>query len=450
MIIERICFMKRTSLARRVIALCLCIVLTVGTLMTTACSDKTVTLASLDGNEISVNLYQFLLSRVKGTMARSGYTVSSDSFWDTVLDSDGTTWDTYLRQATLQDVRRYLAALVLFEEEGLVLPGAMVDKIDQEIEDYVTEAGSKSALNTQLGQYGINMDMLRDLYIIEAKFSYLQDHLYGQDGSLISAQVRQDYLNKNAVCFRQLLVRSYDYVYEKDGNGDEIYYLKDQNNAKVDNIAYDKKNGNVRLDAYGEIIADKNGESVYYTESGRIAYDKENGVRAIAYDANGNEQTVKCSAETWKARMAAAQELKAAVSTGDYDTFEALLEEYEASGDDAFIADGEYCFLYTTGDNSNEYLDYIADSLSDMKDGEVAVLDDYKEQYGCNVVMKYPMPDDAATNAAYNDWFSTLVDRVMAQLFHNKCLPHMDRVVVDNDAFASLPSMKEIGTNYNY
>ena len=62
MIIERICFMKRTSLARRVIALCLCIVLTVGTLMTTACSDKTVTLASLDGNEISVNLYQFLLS----------------------------------------------------------------------------------------------------------------------------------------------------------------------------------------------------------------------------------------------------------------------------------------------------------------------------------------------------------------------------------------------------
>ena len=442
--------MKQTSLARRIGALLLCLVILGGALATTACSDKTVTLASLEGNEISVNLYQFLLSRAKATLARSGYSVENDSFWNTTLSSDGTTWDTYLRQATLMDARRYLAALVLFEEEGLVLPSATVDAIDQEIEDHIADVGSKSALNAELSKYGINVDMLREIYIIEAKFTYLQDHLYGKDGSLVSASVRQEYLEKNAVCFRQLLVRRYDYVYEKDGNGDEIYYLKDQNNARVDNIAYDKKAGEVRLDEYGKIIADKNGESIYYLESGRIAYDKENGVRAISYDASGNERTEKCSKEEWDVRMEAAKELKAAVETGDYDTFESLLEEYEASGNDAFIADGDYCFLYTTGDNSDDLLDYIADSLAAMEDGEVALLTQYKEQYGCNVVMKYPMPKDAVTNTDYSDWFTGLVDRVIAELFHNKCAPHMDKVVIDDNAFASLPSMKEIATNYNY
>ena len=72
------------------------------------------------------------------------------------------------------------------------------------------------------------------------------------------------------------------------------------------------------------------------------------------------------------------------------------------------------------------------------------------EKYGYNVVMKYPIPEDAVTNTAYEDWFGDLTDRVTAKLFHNKCAPYMEKVAVSNEVFKALPSMKQVGTNYDY
>ncbi len=437
----------KTILRLRVPALLLAVTLLAGLLCFTACSSKGETLLELEGHTISVNEYRFLLSRVKGSLAYSCYSVDSDSFWEMIVDKDGTTYDEYFRQAALTDARRYLAALVLFEEQGLKLPDSVLDGIEEDIEESIRDAGGKSALNSELAAYGINIDMLRDIYIMEAKYSYLQADLYGQDGDKIAAEVRHDYLEEYAVCFRQVLIRSYDYVYEKDSNGDTVYYLPKENNAKVNNIAYDTIKGSVRLDEYGKVIKDSNGDDIYYLEDGKIAYDTEKGVRAIKYDKAGNPQTVKYSAEELAAHKEAAEEILASVEKGDYLAFEALLEEYATSGDDAFETDGSYCFLYNTGDNTYDYLNDIADTLTKAEMGTVHMI---SSEYGYNVVMKYEIPEDAVTNEAYEDWFTDLSARVIAKLFHTKCLPYMDKVTVNNEAFAALPSMKEIGTNYNY
>ena len=437
----------KTTFIRRLISVLLCLALLTGAVAMTACSKKGTTLLELDGYTISVNQYQLLLSRVKASLYYAGYSVDSTTFWEMVIDSEGNTYDEYFRNAALNDAKRYLAAAVIFEEEGLVLPQSYKDAIDEDIEEYIRDAGSKSALNNTLSAYGVNIDMLRDLYELEAKYAYLQTYLYGAEGEKIAANVRYDYLTEHAVCFKQVLIRAFDYVYETDNNGDEIYYEVGENNAKVNNIAYDTVSGFTRMDEFDKTIVDKNGDAVYYLPNGSIAYDTVNGVRSVVYDANGVAKTVKYSAEELAEHKAAGEEIMASVAKGDYAAFEALLAEYEVSGDDAFVTDSEYCFLYTTGDNSYDYLNDIADVLAESEEGTVRMI---SSEYGYNVVMKYPIPEDAVTNTAYEDWFGDLTTRVVAKLFHTKCEPYMERVAVSNEEFANLPSMKQVSTNFSY
>ena len=330
----------KTTIVRRALAVLLCLTMLLGAVAMTACSRKGATLLELKGHTISVNQYQLLLSRVKASLYYAGYSVDSATFWDMVIDSEGNTYDQYFRNAALSDAKRYLAAAVIFDEEGLVLPQSYKDAIDEDIEEYIRDAGSKSALNSTLSAYGVNIDMLRDLYELEAKYAYVQAYLYGAEGEKIAANVRYDYLTEHAVCFKQVLIRAFDYVYETDLNGDEIYYKVGDNNAKVNNIAYDTVQGNPRMDEFDKTIVDKNGDTVYYLPNGSIAYDTVNGVRAVVYDANGVAKTVKYSAEELAEHKAAGEEIMASVVKGDYAAFEALLAEYEVSGDDAFVTDG--------------------------------------------------------------------------------------------------------------
>lgn len=437
----------KTTASRRILSVILCLALLMGAVAMTACSKRGTTLLELDGYTISTNQYQLLLSRVKASLYYAGYSVDSSTFWDMVIDSEGNTYDQYFRNAALNDAKRYLAAAVIFDEEGLVLPQSYKDAIDEDIDEYIRDAGSKSALNNALSAYGVNVDMLRDLYELEAKYAYLQAHLYGAEGEKIAANVRYDYLTEHAVCFKQVLIRAFDYVYETDNNGDEIYYKVGENNAKINNIAYDTVGGFTRVDEFDKTILDKNGDAIYYLPNGSIAYDKVNGVRSVVYDANGVAKTVKYSAEELAEHKAAGEEIMASVTKGDYAAFEALLAEYEVSGDDAFVTDSTYCFLYTTGDNDYDYLNDIADVLAESEEGVVRMV---SSEYGYNVVMKYPIPQDAVTNAAYEDWFGDLSTRVVAKLFHNKCEPYMERVAVSTEEFANLPSMKQISTNFSY
>ena len=437
----------KTTASRRILSVILCLALLMGAVAMTACSKRGTTLLELDGYTISTNQYQLLLSRVKASLYYAGYSVDSSTFWDMVIDSEGNTYDQYFRNAALNDAKRYLAAAVIFDEEGLVLPQSYKDAIDEDIDEYIRDAGSKSALNNALSAYGVNVDMLRDLYELEAKYAYLQAHLYGAEGEKIAANVRYDYLTEHAVCFKQVLIRAFDYVYETDNNGDEIYYKVGENNAKINNIAYDTVGGFTRVDEFDKTILDKNGDAIYYLPNGSIAYDKVNGVRSVVYDANGVAKTVKYSAEELAEHKAAGEEIMASVTKGDYAAFEALLAEYEVSGDDAFVTDSTYCFLYTTGDNDYDYLNDIADVLAESEEGVVRMV---SSEYGYNVVMKYPIPQDAVTNAAYEDWFGDLSTRVVAKLFHTKCEPYMERVAVSTEEFANLPSMKQISTNFSY
>ncbi len=433
---------------RRIATACLCAALAMGSVTSLASCSKAEPIATLEKHEISVNMYQFMLSRTKGSLARNGYSVTSADFWSTIVDANNTTYEEYFRQTALSNARGYLAALALFEEMDLKLPQSEYDKIDKDIEEFISTAGSKSALNAELSAFGVNVDMLRDIYVMEAKVEYVKTSLYGTNGSKVAAQVRQQYLEDHAVAFRYVLIRSFEYVYEVDPNGDDIYFLPNENNAKVNNVAYDQKNGTVRLDEFGNTVKDKNGDVVYYTAAGAIAYDKEAGVRSRVYDNEGIAVTKKLSSDELKKNKETAEEILASVEKGDYVAFEALLAEYAIDDDDLFDTDEDLGFLFTSGNNGADYLNDIADTLAKAEDGELRNI--YTSAYGYNVVMRYPIPSDAATNSKYDEWLGGLTERVVNELFADKCKPYMDKVQVDEEAFASLPSMLEMGTNYYY
>ena len=47
-----------------------------------SCAASGKTLMSIDGTTLSLNTYELLLSRMKGTLAYNGYEVESEDFWD--------------------------------------------------------------------------------------------------------------------------------------------------------------------------------------------------------------------------------------------------------------------------------------------------------------------------------------------------------------------------------
>ena len=427
------------------LALCLCALLALTLpLSLGSCAAQQVPLMTLEGESITVNHYLIMQSRMKGIYSGSGYDVTSDTFWGQLVPGN-VTYDEHVKEQVLQDAKQYLAAAVLFKQNDLTLPQSVLDSIESEIDGMIISAGSRDELNAELSAFGANIDILRELYILEAKYDYVQDHLYGADGSKISDALKQEYVEEHAVAFKQLLIRGYKYVFETDNNGDEIYYLTDSNTGKVNNVAYDKDGGTTRIDDKGNVITDKNGDAIYYRPDGKISYDTKNGTRAVKLDATGKEVTEAYSAAETALHKETANAIAKAIAKSDSLGFEVLAEEHGKKDADLYVWDNELCFLYD--DVTGSYLEDLSVELFDMEVGDVRVV---PSEYGYHVVMKYKIPSDAASNTAYADWFSDLVDRVIVKSFYEKCSPLIDAIVVDEEAYASLPTMKESAINTAY
>ena len=122
--------------------------------------------------QISLSFYEFLLSRMRGTLARNKYEVTSPEFWAEKIGSGQESYEEYFNFSILESCKNYLAALVIFEEEGLKLSEATLSEIDEEIAFYIDYDGGKSEekFNALIAKYGVDTDSLREAYINEAKY----------------------------------------------------------------------------------------------------------------------------------------------------------------------------------------------------------------------------------------------------------------------------------------
>ena len=127
-----------------------------------------------------------MLGRTKATLDTI-QNVNDADFWNSWIGTPAKTMDEHYRENILESCKVSLIALYLFEKEGLSLSDAEEENVDALLEELIKTDGdgSKTKLNSVLAAYGVNYNILKDVYTMEAKIQKLQLHLYGEDGKLI-------------------------------------------------------------------------------------------------------------------------------------------------------------------------------------------------------------------------------------------------------------------------
>ena len=425
----------------RILSLILCIVMVCGAIA--SCASKSKAVMTFSDKSLSVNTFELLLSRMKGTLKDYGYDVDGERLWKTIISTDGTTYDDYFRTSVLEQASRYLIADYLFDSNGLTLTDDRVAVVDELMAVFVKQAGSKTNLNGELKNFGANYDILRELYILETKVDMLKDHLYGKNGEKISDSEKDKYLHENYTAFGQIFLAGYYELVDRDSFGDEVYYTDDKHTA----ISYDKLGGHTAVNEFGSIDTDIFGDPVYYNDEGKVAYDKENGVVGYVMDDKGNVKIEYYGSE----RLSELEDLAekyAETCDGDIDLFAEYAEIYDESenaGEAIYLCSKEG--YYSLMGSSVAYLDDITETLSKMKTGECAVVE---SEYGYHVICKLEVEDGIYDDEQHKDVFADFYSNLMAELFEAECRQHESGIEIIEDVLDSAPTMAEVGTNQLY
>ena len=437
----------------KILALSLSLFLCLGVICGCASSGKK--FMKLDGESMSVNMYMLYLSRMKGTLASAyayGETALTSSFWDTVMSADGTTYNDYFTAQILENTKTYLAALALFEAEGLKLPDDYIDEIDSELDRLLEEEadGSKNELNAKLAPYGVNYKILREAYIIEAKIAYLYDHIFGENGSKISPELVEDYYQRNYIRFKQVFLPNYELLYEEDEFGNAIWYrTDDKTRIAYDTTAEQKKNDD------GSIVRDKNGDIIFVNEQGEIAYtkDKTNATRAPLLGEDGNQKTREYTEEELIANEDTARMILDKLEPENFALFDTCTTSAYNQDEGAFeYPDGYY--MLTTKDS-----DYIPKAirkeLLSMEVGEISKV--YVEDSGIHIVMKYELKEGAYTTTDDEEklFFRAssgnylFLEELKGEILEEMLQPYKDRIEIDDGLIEGV-DIKSAEANFYY
>ena len=432
---------KKISL--KILCAVLCLIM-VGGVMSSCANAVRYPVLEYDGQGISLELYEFLLSRMKGTLARNKYDVTPLSeFWGEKHPGSEKTNEQYYNDTILENCKNYLAALILFEKEGLELSKADLAQIEEEIGFYVEYdcKGDKSKFDALLSKYGTDTDGLRKIYEIEAKYQMLLTSLYGANGSQIADSVKEEYYEQNYYRFKQILVSNFYYEYQKDEKGNIMYF--DSESGKT---VYDES-GEYHYKEDGSRVTDKYGVAIRYDKDGNILYDTEKGYPAPTTDDKGNAIQHKYSDEEMKARREKMQEMIESLGEGDFSAFEAKMPEWELyAGATDYYPDGYYLSdLESSGYEDNLFT--ILSALKEMKVGETKVIE---SDAGYHVIMKYELDKGKYADSNYTGWFESFTSSLVTKLFLGRCEKFYADIEINEKNLQKARSIKSLGTNYDY
>lgn len=429
---------------KRIACLVLAMVLCVGGLSSCAEAVKDPVM-ECEGQKISLEMYEFMLSRMKGSLARDGIDTSSTSaFWDEMHGDTGLTNEQYYNKAVIDTCKNYLAALVIFEEEGMTLPQTTIDAIEEEIGFYIEYdgKGEEEKLDLILQKYGTTTEGLRKIYEIEAKYNAVIATLYGSEGSQIAGKVKDDYYKANYYRFKQILVSNFYYKDEVDENGDTVYF-----NPETGKPIYDSE-GSYQYDEKEQRVLDKYGVAIRFDEDGKTRlYDKENGKPAPEKDASGHAVEYYYTNEEMAEREAKAEELLSSIGKGNFSAFEAEMPNWKLyEGAEEYCPEGYYLSDIEAGAYDDTMKNILA-ALKEMQVGEVRIVESVS---GHHLIMKYALDAGKYENTEYAQWFYEFDASLTSKLFHDKCGKYFDKIELEDDNIAKAKSIRNVGQNYDY
>lgn len=206
-------------------------------LMLSAClsgcsRDTSAPVLTLGDVSISENVFHYWACTYKGDfLYRYEDVENTEEFWNGEL-IDGMSAAEYFDAVILENVQYTLVCMQLFEEYGLVISASEKESIEDLVSDYLTEYadGNRNLLNQALGEYGVNMDLLEQIYIDDAKTTKVYDYLYGENGQTpIDDTQLEEYYQDNYVHFQMIFVNN-KYQYQTDSSGNYVtdsdgYYM---------------------------------------------------------------------------------------------------------------------------------------------------------------------------------------------------------------------------------
>ncbi len=244
---------------------------------------------TLGDTSVSENMLEFWLSRYKAYFVQY-YMNGKDSveFWNTKVPGTEKTYNETFTEFVIDNARTYTAALYHFDDLGLTLTKAREEAVDKEIAEllYGQADNNKNQFNEILATYGVNADILREIYIIEEKVEMLQSYYYGENGvESPSEEAKNTYYKENYYRFKHIfqytgsrpVIKDGEFVYGSDGYVKYEEMTKEMDD-KVKNetkaLYEDIKNGQLDFDEilkiYNEDIANEEYPNGYYVTSTTI------------------------------------------------------------------------------------------------------------------------------------------------------------------------------------
>ena len=189
-----------------------------------SCSFESV--MTYGSHSINENEFSYYLATYKGKYAQTYADFkNTPEYFSSVVTDDGQTVEDVLYSAVVHNVEMTLVCEQMFDDYGLSLSRSVEDTLNSYIDDFVDEYadGSRNKFNAALGAYGVNINMLKKIYLRDEKVSALYDALYGTNGIIgITDEDRQNYLDENYVRVRHIYVNN-KYMYATDEDGVQEY-----------------------------------------------------------------------------------------------------------------------------------------------------------------------------------------------------------------------------------
>ncbi len=184
---------------------------------------------TLGDTVITENMLEFWLTRYKAYFVQY-YMDGKDSkeFWNRKATGSDKTWNDTFTEFIVDNAKTYTAALYLFNDLGLKLTDARKANVDKEISDlmYGQADNNENKFNEILSEYGVNVDILREIYLIEEKVAMVEEYYYGDYGvEKLSTEAKDEYYKNNYFRFKHIfrytgsrpVIEDGKFVYGDDG-----------------------------------------------------------------------------------------------------------------------------------------------------------------------------------------------------------------------------------------
>lgn len=173
------------------------------------------------GYEITEGMYRYWMKQWKDDYVTNYSDVQdTEAFWTADNPAGGTNED-YITDVIQTRIRYYLVAQSLFDQYGLKLTDEAKEDIQSDLDDQIEYYGTKSAFNEHLREaYGMDINMLEEVYTFEARYTQLYSYLYSTSGKLTASAEELDeyYHNYYARVKYIMFLKSVRYAYDEDGN----------------------------------------------------------------------------------------------------------------------------------------------------------------------------------------------------------------------------------------